>query len=39
LRRLILALAHFTGWSLAEIDDMDFDDFVEWCDELPRPEK
>lgn len=32
LRRLCVVLASFTGWSLAEIGDMDIPELLEWVD-------
>jgi hypothetical protein len=36
LRRSILALAAFTGWQPSEIGDLDFDEFSDYLDELPK---
>jgi hypothetical protein len=33
--RAVLVLAHHTGWSLAEINDLPTDEFVEWVTKLP----
>lgn len=35
-RNYVLALANFTGWSLAEIEQMDIDDLAEWLKLLPK---
>ncbi len=34
--RAVLALAHYTGWSLAEISDMTTDDLADWVTTIPN---
>lgn len=34
--RACLALASFTGWQLSEIDEMDSEEFYEFCLLLPK---
>jgi hypothetical protein len=31
-----MALAHYTGWSLAEIEDMTTEDLRDWIELLPK---
>ena len=31
-----LLLAHYTGWSLAEISEMTAEELVDWCGKLPK---
>ena len=33
--RAVLALANYTGWSLAEIDKMPTDELAEWVTKIP----
>ena len=33
---MVLLLANFTGWSLAEICDLDQEDLVKWVNLLPK---
>lgn len=33
---MILALAHFTGWSLAEFEEMDIDELLAWCETMKK---
>ena len=36
VRKNALFLAHFTGWSLKEILDMEDIDFIRWVELLPK---
>ena len=33
--RAVLVLANYTGWALAEILDLDIEEFVEWIMKIP----
>ena len=37
--RAVLVLANYTGWSLAEIDEMPTDAFAEWVLTIPKPSR
>lgn len=34
--RSMLVLAHYTGWSRAELLDLDTDELIEWMHLLPK---
>jgi hypothetical protein len=34
--RAVLLLAHYTGWSRAEILDLDTNEFAEWVLTIPK---
>lgn len=36
--RAVLTLAHYTGWSRAEILDLSIDELVEWVLKIPSPQ-
>jgi hypothetical protein len=35
VKRAVLVLAHYTGWSLTEIDDLPIDEMIEWVGLIP----
>lgn len=39
MRRAILLLSRFSGWSLSEIKDMDLAELLDWLEEAVQVEK